>query len=245
MSSERLNGTFRSGFSSIRRCEMRAASQIQTASAQSDPKGPKVRSRERAACNEIHALVRPHQLAVVTCRIRGRRLSRHGCPARSLAPWTSAWSLSGFEHGLNITFSSRFRTSFGRCAPRSKEIRLAAFLLTGPRSLFREVLCHEAAHAAAYELHGAVRRPHGPEWRALMEAAGFEGRARLPASALPEGLHRRVGSGQLWEHRCPVCRAARVARRRVPEWRCAGCRAVGLEGDLVVVRVGVAERGMA
>jgi hypothetical protein len=35
-----------------------------------------------------------------------------------------------------------------------------------------------------------------------------------------------------WEHRCPVCRTARYARRRTPAWRCAECLDNGLAGEL-------------
>ena len=154
-----------------------------------------------------------------------------------LAPWAAAWDLPGLELRVEIAFSARFRSSLGRCAPATGEIRLAAFLQEGPSALLREALCHEAAHAAAYELHGRGPRPHGPEWQALMRAAGFEPRARIPAELLPDVPGRRAGPARVWKHRCPVCQAMRLAGRRVPQWRCAACRASGLEGDLIVTRV--------
>ncbi len=162
---------------------------------------------------------------------------------RQLAPWAKTWELPGFEQRLEISFSSRLRSSLGRCVPRTREIRLAAFLREGPPALLQETLCHEAAHAAVYELHGAGRRPHGAEWRALMRAAGFEPRVRFPANLLSSALPQRARSEQLWEHRCPVCRASRVARRRVSAWRCAACRAAGQEGELVVTRLTEPRRG--
>lgn len=154
-----------------------------------------------------------------------------------MAPWAEAWSVAGLEHRLNITFSSRFRTSLGRCAPRAGEIRLAAFLLTGPPAVLREALCHEVAHAAVYELHGIGVKPHGAEWRTLMMTAGFEPRARLPESLVPDVLPHRGQPKRLWEHRCPVCHASRMARRRVPRWRCAACRAAGLAGRLTITEL--------
>ena len=181
-----------------------------------DPRGPVSGSVRRVECDAAHDL-------------EGRR--------RLLAQWAQTWALTGLEGRLQITFSRRFRTSLGRCAPASGEIRLAEFLLAGPPAVLREVLCHEAAHAAVHELHGAVRRPHGVEWRALMRAAGFEPRARLPANLLPDLVPQRRRTARLQEHRCPVCHAARLARRRVPQWRCTACRAAGLEGELVVARV--------
>lgn len=153
---------------------------------------------------------------------------------RLLAQWAETWNLAGLDQRLEITFSPRFRTSLGRCSPGTGEVRLATFLLTGPPAVLCEALCHEAAHAAVHELHGRGPKPHGPEWRALMQAAGFEPRARLPASLLPDVSPNWGRPGKRWEHRCPVCHAFRVARRRVPQWRCAACRAAGLEGGLIV-----------
>jgi predicted SprT family Zn-dependent metalloprotease len=156
---------------------------------------------------------------------------------RLLAQWSEVWEVLGLEQRLEVTFSGRFRRSLGRCVPAAGEIRLAAFLLTGPPAVLCEALCHEAAHAAVYELYGRGPTPHGEEWRALMRAAGFEPRAKVPASLLPEPVVRRHHRESLWEHRCPICQASRVARRRVPRWRCAVCRAAGLEGELITTRV--------
>lgn len=149
--------------------------------------------------------------------------------------WCSDWGVPSLAAQLRIVASSRLRTSLGLCAPTRGELRIASFLLDGPRELLLEVLCHEAAHAAAHVLHGKGLRPHGREWRALMEAAGYAPRARIPATdldALAAGGLRRV----LWLHRCPVCRAHRSAGRPVPEWRCGTCRGAGLRGDLVITR---------
>ena len=107
-------------------------------------------------------------------------------------------------------------------------------LLKAPTSLRVEVLCHELAHVAAYELHGRRCRPHGPEWAALMRAAGFEpcARARLThdVSALVVAPRR----GSQYEHRCPVCQAVRFARRPVRQWRCVACLTAGLDGRLLI-----------
>lgn len=156
---------------------------------------------------------------------------------RLLAQWAASWDLAGLEQTLEITFSQRFRTSVGRCVPEARRIRLAAFLVTGPPAVLREALCHEAAHAAVYELHGRGSKPHGTEWRELMRAAGFVPRARLPGNSLPNLVPARGQPARLWQHRCPVCHASRLARRRVRRWRCAACRAAGLEGELVIAQV--------
>jgi len=155
----------------------------------------------------------------------------------SLVEWAAAWNLPGLERRVRVTFSARFHSSVGRCSPAKGEIRLASFLLAASASALREALCHEAAHAAAYEIHGRGVKPHGAEWRALMRAAGFEPRVSMPASLLPDVLDHPRRATNLWEHRCPVCHASRLARRPVRRWRCASCREAGLKGVLVINRV--------
>lgn len=148
----------------------------------------------------------------------------------------SLWGVSGLESTLDIRVSQRMRTSLGRCRAAAGEIRIASFLLEAPESLVREVVGHEVAHAAVAELHGSRVRPHGPEWKALMSAAGFEPRVRLPHTELERLPPRSRGARILWEHRCPVCQMQRLAGRPVRQWRCAACRDAGLEGALVISR---------
>lgn len=160
-----------------------------------------------------------------------------------LAGWAHTWGLPDLERRITIRVSSRLRTSLGRCVPARGEVRIASFLVDAPRSLLGEVLCHETAHAAVHLRHGGNRRPHGPEWRALMRAAGFEPRVQLPRDALATLPKHAQRARRLWEHRCPVCHAAQFAGRPVRQWRCAPCRAAGLDGELVISRTtGAAQR---
>ncbi len=96
-----------------------------------------------------------------------------------------------------------------------------------------EVLCHEAAHVAAYELYGEKVRPHGSEWASLVTAAGFRPRYKTTdANAVrPELSHH---TRKLFEHFCPVCQVTWVARKRMSRWRCTYCLADGLTGELVI-----------
>ncbi len=99
------------------------------------------------------------------------------------------------------------------------------------------VLCHEAAHIAAYHLYGRNARPHGAEWAALVRAAGFSPASSFHSSQPTEreaALRRRPRhpSTRLVAHVCPVCQTERLARRVVRGWRCAECVAAGLDGHL-------------
>ncbi len=80
-------------------------------------------------------------------------------------------------------------------------------------------------------------RPHGPEWRAFMIAAGLEPRVRIPEALMPEGVRAKMASGRRWEHRCLECRAVRMARVRMTRWRCRRCVEAGGSGRLGIVRV--------
>ena len=160
-----------------------------------------------------------------------------------LQRWATLWHLPGLEDRVSVSFSHRFRSSLGRCAPGSGEIRLAAFLQKASPELLTEALCHEAAHAAVHELHGRGPKPHGLQWQTLMRAAGYEPRARIP-SVLLDGLaptpSRRARA--TWLHRCPVCQVVRIARRPVYQWRCAACIKAGLDGHLVIDRTSAEPR---
>ncbi len=152
---------------------------------------------------------------------------------RRIAAWARIWGTPGLERKLSIEFSGRMRVSLGRCSPNGT-LRLAAWLTTAPSSLLDEVLCHEAAHAAVRVLHGRKRRPHGPEWRALMQAAGFAPRVRLPHEHLPPVQRERLRRDPVYEHRCPVCQSFRLARRAMARWRCGVCIDSGLTGRLLI-----------
>lgn len=102
--------------------------------------------------------------------------------------------------------------------------------------LLEEVICHEAAHVAAFILHGARVRPHGPEWRALLARTGFKPSLQLTGPR-PEAGIGRANAPARYSHRCPVCHWARVSKRRVSVWRCASCVGNELDGVLVITRV--------
>jgi len=133
----------------------------------------------------------------VQTAVRSGALPYHVDLGIPIAHWATTWERPGLEQRLYISFSSRMTRSLGRCHPERGVIRLASWLREAPAGLLAEVLCHEVAHVATYELHGRACRPHGVEWQALMRAAGFEPRVRLPAELLPQGLRRqRAGAAR-------------------------------------------------
>jgi predicted SprT family Zn-dependent metalloprotease len=154
-----------------------------------------------------------------------------------LSNWAVAWGVPGLDSRVRLIASSRMRVSLGLYYSRSREIRIADFLFDGPASLLQEVVCHEFAHAAVDERFGRAVRPHGPEWRCLMQRAGFEPRVRISGAELerliPIARSRRVG----WLHRCPNCQAERIGGRPVSNWRCVACVSSGLTGRLEIERL--------
>jgi predicted SprT family Zn-dependent metalloprotease len=165
-------------------------------------------------------------------RISPTRLARLRA---TLNRWSQLWGVEALGERVQIVTTTRLRVSLARAQPRPGRIALHPDLLRSPARLER-VLCHEAAHLAAYELHGPRIRPHGPEWQRLVKLAGHIPEVRGRSSRPREALARPTTRAR-WEHRCPVCQMLRVARRHVSAWRCAACVAAGLEGQLEIHRV--------
>lgn len=101
-----------------------------------------------------------------------------------LQEWCDLWCADALAPEISVELSSRMTRSLGRCYPDRKLIRIAGFVLEDSDALFREVLCHEAAHLAAYHLHGRSIRPHGHEWKELIQMAGYPPAVRFKASKL-------------------------------------------------------------
>jgi len=77
---------------------------------------------------------------------------------------------------IAVRKSTRMSASLARAYLSDERVTVAAQLL-GSLHL-EEVLVHEVAHIVCHWRHGRVR-PHGREWRALMEQAGLRPRVRL------------------------------------------------------------------
>jgi predicted SprT family Zn-dependent metalloprotease len=155
----------------------------------------------------------------------------------SVVQWGWLWGVPRLDSEVSLRTSSRFKRSLGSYRANRAEITLAAWLVDGPTQLLDEVLCHEAAHAAVHLVHGDGVRPHGPEWQGFMARAAMPARTRIPASELPDPRRSALSAARVWEHRCPVCQATRLAKTRVTRWRCRTCRESGLAGQLLIERV--------
>jgi SprT protein len=157
--------------------------------------------------------------------------------SRLLRKWGPCWGLPGIEAVVTVSFSRRLRRSLGRCTPARGHIVLNVWLTSGAPRRFAAVLCHEAAHVAAFLLYGRAIRPHGSEWAALVRAAGYspELRTAVPRSIAAPRREMRRPTLYRMEHRCPVCQSMRWARRPMPGWRCTDCLAAGLDGAMIIV----------
>lgn len=162
---------------------------------------------------------------------------------RALSRWAHLWGVPQLKSRVVIRFSPRLKRSLAKTYPTSQRISLHRALEFAPRKVLIEVLCHEAAHVVVgQQLHAQHRnrpRPHGPEWRQLMRIAGYE--PRLAAKCPGTARHLRdirpspqPKSRQRVVHICPVCHLQRTAQRVVPQWRCAHCISVGLDGMLEI-----------
>lgn len=148
-------------------------------------------------------------------------------------PWGCRWGIPGFERNLAILQSKRLTRSLGRCQPNNRTITLRSDL---PAYQLPAILCHEAAHIAAFLLFGPGLKPHGPEWASLVTQAGFTPYARGPGVSSPPSFRHPIPTGAYrYAHQCLVCQTTRWARRPIRRWRCAECRALGLTGEMKII----------
>jgi len=166
------------------------------------------------------------------------------------------WGLVWGDHTLSwtvaVTFSTRLRTTMGRAmiiggrdasiVCRTSRIILHDSLRSAARSKLRDVLCHELAHIVAWrrvaERGQRHPRPHGADWQQAMREVGHapECTAGRRAKSASDVTAQKSRKASVVLHRCPVCQTMRTARKAVPQWRCAKCVAVGLDGHMDISR---------
>ena len=156
-----------------------------------------------------------------------------------LKKWSDIWRLPALPQQVTIRFSNRLLYALGRCNSRTGAITLSGVLLQEEnRSLLFETLCHEAAHAAAFRLNGRFIKPHGKEWKTLMQAAGYQPKVRVRME-LVHGLPERWQSTQRrYEYLCPACGVSHFRRNKNPRLRCRKCYEAGKPGSLVIRKTG-------
>lgn len=103
----------------------------------------------------------------------GRAREITGASARRLPVPEVLFDLRGRAAGQAV-FARRTR----RCHVRLN----AALLISHPREMLEETVPHEIAHVAVYRLYGRHAKPHGAEWKALMQAFGVDA---SPCHSLP------------------------------------------------------------
>ena len=95
---------------------------------------------------------------------------------------------------IEVRASGRLSASLARAYLREARVLVSIPLLTSRH--LEEVLVHEVAHVVCWWRHGRTR-PHGREWRALVEQAGQTARVRLAPDdvRLPPRRRRRARRG--------------------------------------------------
>jgi predicted SprT family Zn-dependent metalloprotease len=155
--------------------------------------------------------------------------------AQALSKWARLWRTPGLPRRVSISFSRRLKRSLGRTRPESGIITLNAGLASVPRPFLLQVLCHETAHIAVRLLHGYPTKPHGPEWRALVRAAGYSPSTSLRSRWLTQPSRERTASRNQ-QYRCPVCQTNYLVRRRNAHLHCRTCLRVGVITPLRLIQ---------
>ncbi|MGN8158046.1 SprT family zinc-dependent metalloprotease [Salinisphaera sp. SWV1] len=110
----------------------------------------------------------------------GRAREITGASPRRLPVPEVRFDLRGRAAGQAV-FARRTR----RCHVRLN----AALLASHPKEMLAETVPHEVAHVAIYRLYGRRAKPHGAEWKALMQAFGVDA---SPCHALPAQPTRQL-----------------------------------------------------
>lgn len=115
-----------------------------------------------------------------------------------------------------LRVSSRMTRTFGSYTPTTRQVSLSSRLLAFARPTEkREILLHELAHAITHHRHPKAKA-HGPEFRAICEEIGADGRRFV---SLP--VQDWAGKGR-WAAVCDRCGSLVARQRAVNVMRC-GC----------------------
>lgn len=174
---------------------------------------------------------RVRQIALSAQR-RKRNTTITGHLSEAAANWARLWGVPELLAGITFRRNERLRSTIARWLLNEHCVELSPRFFALRRRQ-EEILCHELAHAAAVVNYGRRVEAHGPAWRALVHAAGFEPSVRFRSSRRRGAQPRRTTHRpQLFEHRCLVCHAVRFAGKPNNRWRCVECLCNGLAGRL-------------
>jgi predicted SprT family Zn-dependent metalloprotease len=184
--------------------------------------------------SSFHRRIRLQRYMVRIQRRVGRQLARPVRVARNyLRSLAKLWKHPPIAT-LQIEVNERLTSTLARWLPQKGLIEISQAAARRSRELQREIVCHEAAHFVVCERCDQSVRPHGPEWGALVRAAGFNPRATVNRCG---ERGRRAWRPIRFRHICSVCHFTRAAKRRMSRWRCPECSALGLDGNLRVEQV--------
>jgi len=155
--------------------------------------------------------------------------------SRAIAKWARVWNLPGLARSVTAAFSTRMRRSLGSAHRQSGSVRINSRLAVGHPGLLLETLCHEVAHIAAFRLHGKKAKPHGPEWRALVLAAGYKPTTMMFCRRIERANECPAARKALFKYLCVTCQSPYIGRRKDSRLRCGRCLDMGLSGILRLV----------
>lgn len=131
-----------------------------------------------------------------------------------------------------VSFDLRGLTAGEACGETSAIRYNEALLLKNGRAFVDEIVPHEVAHVVVEAMRGRRRvRPHGPEWRAVMEAFGVPARRCHSFEAEPARRTRRFAYRCLCEKAHLLTKRAHLRiRRGTAEYSCRSCGSVLVRG---------------
>lgn len=176
--------------------------------------------------------VEPQMFSSEFLRAAGVRVANR--LSKKVNEWSRIWGCPNLPNEIEISPNHRLTRTLARYRRDTGTIEVGERFLE-LRAKQAEILAHEMAHAAVDVLHGQRVATHGPEWKALIRAAGFTPAVFLSANRANTKVTRNTASNR-YTHRCPVCHSARESSRPVRAWRCRSCVEAGLDGTLKITK---------
>jgi len=130
-----------------------------------------------------------------------------------------AWGIPDLAARVRIAYDRRLRTSAGIAHLDDRRVALNPRLLGENPAELVPTLVHELAHIVVYMRHGRVR-PHGREFRGLMDAVNMPAHATHSLSADHLRAKRRR---YLYLHRCRGCGYSFISRKVRRNYYCIAC----------------------